>query len=180
MLLCWTQTVQSHPKSCRILENIGHLSTFLLVHRVHDECYSSFRKEKVWWFICPPSTCFLILHCQGPRGIWWISVRRLMKWLEISAELWSPFSSPELPWTCTFRKGFLKRFHHLRLRRPPVKSNRLKFSFISHDKKPDALQQAESEPFSAWCIIQLHLSGYIFCIFTPKTVSESQICHKFA
>lgn len=42
------------------------------------------------WFMCPPCTCFLIVLRQGPRGLWWISVRPLMKWLEISAGLWHP------------------------------------------------------------------------------------------
>ncbi len=69
------------PKAGRILQNIRLLSTFLLIRRVHDECCSSFRRVRAGWFIWPPSSCFLILCCQRPRKIWWISVSRLMMWL---------------------------------------------------------------------------------------------------
>lgn len=143
----------------KVFENIKHRSTLLFVHRVHGECYSSFRKAKAWWFIWPSSTCFLILLCQGPRGMWWISVRRLMKWLEMSAGLWYPFGGLESPWTSALRKGFRERFHHLRL----------KLLFMLHDETSGAPQQTESAPFSAqWIVEFMSIFMYFLCVSTPK------------
>lgn len=110
---------------------------------------------------------------RGRGGIWWISLRRLLKWLEISTGLWYPLSKPESPWYCTFRKGFLNCFHHLRLRRPPAKSNRLKFSFISHDEK-----HFNRPNLNNFLLIQSHLYLYIYEHIYSKTVSERHISHK--
>lgn len=49
------------------------------------------------------------------------------------------------------------QFQRLRLKRPPAKSIKMKFSFTPHDEQPAARHQTGSEPVSAQRIIQLRL-----------------------